>query len=233
MLGRVALVALAVTALPGVADAVAYGSAPVEIELMPGVRVHRAPTLCLATRLAGPDCFTWTAQGMTLPPPTLSLRVNTFAGAGERIVAGLEGSVVYSDDRGATWSRAEIDGPQAVRAMAFDVDGRFGAAVGTNGSLWTSDDGGARWRLRRDGGGRVLVDVAVLGSLVVWSDDHGGVRISTDGGSTLRTLAERAREEMPVMVRFDGAVWIRLEGTRWFRVRGDGVPERVERSPWG
>ncbi len=231
---RGALIAAACLALaPTRAEAVAYGAAPTEIELMPGVRVHRAPTVCFATRLAGPDCFAWTATGMSLPPPSLSLRVNMFAAAGSRVVAALEGSVVYSDDRGATWSRAEIEGPQAVRSVAFDADGRFGAAVGTNGSLWTSDDGGARWRLRRDGGGRVLVDVAVLGSLVVWSDDRGSVRISTDGGSSLRTLAERAREEMPVMVRFDGAVWIRLEGTRWFRVRGDGVPERVERSPWG
>lgn len=222
-----------VTVWPLRASAVAYGSAAVELELMPGVRAQRVPVVCRFTRMVSQDCFEWRAWGFALPPAGAAVRVNMLAAVGRRIVAALEGSVLYTDDRGVTWQSARIDGPQTVRAIDFEPGGRFGAAVGTHGTLWTSSDAGQTWRVRRDSGNDTLVDVLVLGQTVVWSDDHGAVRVSPDGGTTVRTLTNRARDAMPVMVRFDRAVWIRLEGSRWFCVRDDGVPERVERSPWG
>ena len=97
--------------------------------------------------------------------------------------------------------------------MAFDDATGFGAAVGTNGTVWSTADRGQSWRTRRDVGD-VLVDVAVLGHVVAWTSIRGLVQVSADGGTSVRTLSERARGPMPVMSTWQDQLWIRVRGAR-------------------
>ncbi|TAK31568.1 MAG: hypothetical protein EPO40_05325 [Myxococcaceae bacterium] len=212
--------------------AVGWGTTPVDIPLGADVSVHREPVSYFAPlgfRTLTPT-VTWSYRGL-LPPPFGTTQIHNFASSGARIFAALDDGVVFTDDRGAHWSRASWDGSQAPRAMAFDDASGFGAAVGTNGTVWTTTDRGQSWRTRRDVGD-VLVDVAVLGHVVAWTSIRGLVQVSADGGTSVRTLSERARGPMPVMSTWQSQLWIRVDGARWWRVDREGAAERADRSPW-
>ncbi|QFU76573.1 hypothetical protein EY643_13405 [Halioglobus maricola] len=73
------------------------------------------------------------------------------AHAGDRVVvAGERGHVLFSDDRGATWTQAGVPTRQMLTALFF-VDESRGWAVGHDGLVLLTDDGGASWRVQRDG----------------------------------------------------------------------------------
>lgn len=213
--------------------AVGWGTAPVDVPLGDGVSVHREPAPFLAPfglRALEPT-VTWRYRGLC-PPPFGTSQIYAFAHAGDRIFAALDRGVAYTDDRGARWALASWDGAQSPRALAFDEADGFGAAVGTHGTVWTTADRGRSWRTRRDVGD-MLVDVAVLGRVVAWTSVRGLVQVSADGGTSVRTLSERARGPMPVMSTYQGHLWIRVDGARWWRVDREGAIERAVRSPWG
>jgi hypothetical protein len=214
--------------------AVGWGTSPVDIALGDGVVAHREPMLNANPWNAYlPRTITWRLDGLAPPPGVAPWQIHAFARAqGPRIVAAVDNGVLYTDDRGAHWSLASWDGAQSPRALAFDPASDFGAAVGTNGTVWTTADRGRSWRTRRDAGD-TFVDVAVLGHVVAWTSARGLVQVSADGGTSVRTISERARGPMPVMATYEGLLWIRIDGAQWWRVDGDGSPERAERSPWG
>lgn len=211
--------------------AVAYGTSPVTVSLGSGVWAERYPVPC-GYPLVGTTCFAWRLEGLVAPLPFSLSYANMFAAArGGRIVAAIRQGVVFTDDRGAHWRPSRWEAAQGPLSLAFDPGSDFGAAVGANGSLWTTDDRGETWRLRRDRSGQVLVDVAVVGRTVAFSDTHGGVWVSTDGGTSVRTLAERTEGAMPTMLVHRGAIWLLLQGSVWWRADAHGNVERVEHGP--
>lgn len=229
-----ALALFAATVVPRAVGAVAFGTAPLTIELGDGVRAHRFPVACAASVYAVYGrCAQWRTEGLRVPQDLPVGAVHMFARArGGRIAMATAVGVWLSDDRGARWVRARIDETVFPLSLAFDASSDFGAAVGPNGTVWTTDDRGLTWRVRRDRAGPSLVDVAVSGRTVAFSDALGGVWVSDDGGFRVRTLAEAARAAMPVMAVHDGVIWIRVDGRRWWRVDATGGVEESDRSPW-
>ena len=217
----------------GQALGVGWGTSPVDIPLGEGASAHREPVRCFNVYAYRPGCTMWHLTGVEAPTGPYAFQVHMYAlGPAGRIFAAVDSGVLYTDDRGAHWSRASWDGAQSPRSLAFDTATGFGAAVGTFGTVWTTTDGGANWRTRRDDGD-LFVDVAVLGRVVAWTSAVGVVQVSADGGTSVRTISERSRGPLPVMVTYQGNIWIRVESGRWWRVDRDGAAERAERSPWG
>lgn len=89
-------------------------------------------------------------------PPLRSLQANTaplnaVTLAGQRLVsAGLRGNILYSDDQGASWQQAEVPASADLTALYF-IDARRGWAVGHNGLVLHSQDGGKHWERQLDG----------------------------------------------------------------------------------
>ncbi|MBK8739432.1 MAG: hypothetical protein IPM02_07735 [Betaproteobacteria bacterium] len=83
-------------------------------------------------------------------PRTLSrLLLVAAAHAGNRVVAvGEHGSVVYSDDQGQSWRRGPTPRRAMLTAVVF-VDDKFGWAVGHDGQILASQDGGTTWLEQR------------------------------------------------------------------------------------
>jgi photosystem II stability/assembly factor-like uncharacterized protein len=79
-------------------------------------------------------------------PRTMSrLLLIAAASAGNRLIAvGEHGYVVYSDDQGKTWLRGSTPRRAMLTAVAF-VDEKYGWAVGHDGQILASQDGGAAW----------------------------------------------------------------------------------------
>jgi len=71
--------------------------------------------------------------------------------AGERIVTvGERGHILYSDDRGSSWTQAQVPTTQMLTAVHF-ANAQRGWAVGHDGLILVSDNSGKHWRIQRDG----------------------------------------------------------------------------------
>jgi len=99
------------------------------------------------------------SQGFTDPldqPARMSPLVSrnplmSVARAGERLVAvGQRGAVVYTDDQGANWAQARVPVSSDLTAVWF-TDAKQGWAVGHDGVILHSADGGQSWDKQLDG----------------------------------------------------------------------------------
>lgn len=96
--------------------------------------------------------------------------------AGERLVAvGPRGHIVYSDDQGAHWLQAQVPVSADLNAVSFPT-AVHGWAVGNDGVVLHSRDGGQHWEKQLDG--RALADGTDSTLLDVWfSDDQHGYAV--------------------------------------------------------
>lgn len=73
------------------------------------------------------------------------------AKAGDRlVVVGERGHVLYSDDHGAGWQQAEVPTLQMITSVSFP-GADHGWAVGHDGNILVTNDGGEHWTLQHDG----------------------------------------------------------------------------------
>ncbi|HEU0203179.1 MAG TPA: YCF48-related protein [Burkholderiaceae bacterium] len=96
------------------------------------------------------DLLKTPARMSALAPHVMLLGI---AIAGERLVAvGERGVIVWSEDAGTTWRQAQVPVSVTLTAVAF-ADARKGWAVGHDGAVLHSADGGQQWTLQFDGNG--------------------------------------------------------------------------------
>lgn len=72
------------------------------------------------------------------------------AGASRVVAGGWRGLIVSTDDEGKTWRQASVPVRSDINALAFPTD-RHGWAVGTDGVVLETLDGGLTWAKRFDG----------------------------------------------------------------------------------
>lgn len=107
--------------------------------------------------------------------------------AGDRLVAaGERGTVLLSDDGGASWRQAQVPVQVSLTALHF-VDARTGWAAGHLGTILKTDDGGEHWQLQLDG---VRAAERIAEALV-------------QGDERARKLARQIAEEGPDKPFFD------------------------------
>ncbi|MCW8883657.1 MAG: YCF48-related protein [Motiliproteus sp.] len=71
--------------------------------------------------------------------------------AGERLfAAGERGHIIYSEDQGSSWQQATVPVSSSLTAISF-VDANTGWAVGHDGVVLKSSDGGGSWVKQLDG----------------------------------------------------------------------------------
>lgn len=77
--------------------------------------------------------------------------LDAIAMAGNRIVAaGVHGAIVYSDDDGATWHQASVPVSVLLTSLSFATP-QVGWAVGHDGVILHTQDGGKTWQKQLDG----------------------------------------------------------------------------------
>ena len=119
--------------------------------------VKRSLRVMLAATVGGWGLGMAHPVGDALERPALQVRapaqsvLMAVARAGDRLVAvGERGVIVRSEDQGKTWQQAPS--PVSVTlAMVRFADAQHGVAVGHGGTVLTTQDGGAHWKLRLDG----------------------------------------------------------------------------------
>ena len=138
--------------------------------------------------------------------------------AGNRLVAvGEYGTVLYSDTNAKTWEQAEVPVSVTLTAVCFPTPNK-GWAVGHDGVILRSDDGGARWTKQFDGNkGNALV-------LAAAKDREKEARAAAAGAKQPPTAAlqaaERALEDAQAGSRFGPSR--PLLGV-WFKDESQGI----------
>ncbi|GAB3369525.1 YCF48-related protein [Lysobacter rhizosphaerae] len=160
----------------------------------------------LATLLAAPMAHAPSFIDVLNQPAATSALVSqrllqASAVAGQRLVAaGARGHIVYSDDQGVTWKQAKVPVSADLTALHF-ASAHEGWAVGHEGVVLHTRDGGASWEVQLDGRRANALVLALAQQLPETTDP--AVRES------LRTEAERAAGEGPARPFLD--VWFANE----------------------
>jgi photosystem II stability/assembly factor-like uncharacterized protein len=156
----------------------------------------RESFFALATVLASIVVAAAEPPGATPPPPipaeharladrSLLIAVAT---AGERLVAlGDRGVVVFSDDRGASWTQAAEVPAQALLTGVCFFDARRGLAVGHDEVVLVTGDGGDHWRMAHyaPAAQRPLLDVwCGAGGAAIAVGAYSTYLVSADGGAS-------------------------------------------------
>jgi photosystem II stability/assembly factor-like uncharacterized protein len=91
------------------------------------------------------------SQAALLTPKALAAAMLAVTRAGERLVAvGERGTVLLSDDHGASWKQAAVPVQVTLASVCF-ADAKTGWAAGHLGVILRSDDAGATWQKQLDG----------------------------------------------------------------------------------
>ncbi len=100
---------------------------------------------CFSQAQAAPPDYS-----VILPKASKSLLLD-IARAGERLVAvGERGHILYSDNKGNSWQQAKVPTLQMLTAVTF-VNSKDGWAVGHDGLVLQTSDGGENWVVQYDG----------------------------------------------------------------------------------
>jgi photosystem II stability/assembly factor-like uncharacterized protein len=89
-------------------------------------------------------------QALIMPRASESLLLDATRAGDRLLVAGDYGHILFSDDSGETWEQAKVPMRQALTALSFPDSDR-GWAVGHDGNILATIDGGESWVLQRDG----------------------------------------------------------------------------------
>lgn len=124
---------------------------------------------------------TWTE--MSLPSGVVSLRF----GEQSWVAVGGSGAAYVSTDSGATWNAVYTGTTANLSSVAF-TDAKTVWAVGSEGTMLKSDDGGTKWTLvKLPSGNALLRDIKFANAKVGWIVGDGGLILATqDGGKTWR-----------------------------------------------
>lgn len=139
-----------------------------------------------------------------LAPTTIGVErthFNAISLNGDRLLtAGAMGEILYSDDKGAHWSPAKLnqDRQALIVSMAFAPDKKLGFAVGHEGWILRTKDGGSSWEevAFSKENGEPLMSIARLPSgdwITVGA--FGRALESKDGGQTWQALTLPAEVE--------------------------------------
>lgn len=89
-------------------------------------------------------------QALQMPLASQSLILDATRAGDRLLVAGDYGHILYSDDAGVSWTQASVPTRRMLTALHFPTPTR-GWAVGHDGLILATVDGGAHWTLQRDG----------------------------------------------------------------------------------
>lgn len=121
------------------------------------MKQHSSYLTCRALLIVGLLCMVslpaWPAgpeNAMQMKKAASSMLLD-IAVAGHRLVAvGERGHILYSDDNGTSWVQAQVPS-SAMLTRVFFISPELGWAVGHDGNVLVSQNGGLNWALQRDG----------------------------------------------------------------------------------
>jgi photosystem II stability/assembly factor-like uncharacterized protein len=148
------------------------------------------------------------------------------AAFGTRLWAvGANGTIVASQNRGASWSPQSSGTAQGLHAVAF-ADATRGWAVGDAGTILGTVDGGATWTAQTSNVTQALFGVTCSGTDTAWAVGALGTIVATvNGGATWTPQTSNVMQDLSG-VACDG------KGTAWAVGAGGVIVATTDGSTW-
>jgi photosystem II stability/assembly factor-like uncharacterized protein len=166
--------------------------------------------------------------------PVQRMHFNALARSSAGMVAGGElGALLYSTDEGRSWQRARVSAERQalITQVVFDKDGRRGLAVGHEGWILRSEDGGLSWReLHFDADhGEPLMSIAQLPSGRILAVGAFGRMLRSDdqgrGWQRVELPGVEDKHLNRIVGSEDGSRWL-VVGERGLVLQGDARGEQ-------
>ncbi|MEH6578505.1 MAG: YCF48-related protein [Amphritea sp.] len=139
-----------------------------------------AKALCIVTLACAPAVYAAksSSQALSVPAEMSPLAQHSLlldaANAGSRLVAvGQFGHILYSDDEGASWTQAQVPVSSTLTALYF-VDEQYGWAVGHEGVVLATTDGGHSWQQQLNGLEINKLGLDLAQTLLTYPAEHDG-----------------------------------------------------------
>jgi photosystem II stability/assembly factor-like uncharacterized protein len=176
-------------------------------------------------------------RAVKAPLASRSLLLDVAAYDGGLVAVGERGHILFSRDRGASWTQADVP----TRALLTGVvmqDGQLGWAVGHDSVVLRTRDGGLTWERVRYApeNERPLLDVWFADAqrgLAVGA--YGELIATTDGGTTWEPRRVNGEDDFhlnQIAVAKDGALYLAGEAGRLYRSGDGGASWEVLPSPY-
>jgi photosystem II stability/assembly factor-like uncharacterized protein len=165
-----------------------------------------------------------------------SLLLDIAAADGHLVAVGERGHILFSDDRGATWTQADVPTTVTLTGV-FLLDRNLGWAVGHDAVVLHTADGGRTWTLQRSAPEeeRPLFDVYFSDAAHGFAIGAYGAFLATaDGGATWteRRISEEDVHLHHIARAPSGALFIAAESGTLFRSDDGGASWRELPSPY-
>lgn len=128
------------------------------------------------------DAKTW--KRMISPVRYLLLDGN-FSDEFHGTIVGAGGSVLFTEDAGATWNRATLAGDAKTRLnKVFFINRKLGWTLGGEGKIYQTINGGKSWHEQKSGVTQNLTDIFFLNTAEGWAvGDEGTILYTTTAGN--------------------------------------------------
>ena len=107
--------------------------------------------------------------------------------SGKAWIAGERGTLLLSEDGGATWAKQATGTEATLLGLSFK-DGTFGCVVGMDGTILQSEDAGKTWKAYESPVQTALYNVALDGDTGLAVGDEGVILTSSDAGKNWSLL---------------------------------------------
>jgi len=109
------------------------------------------------------------------------------------VIVGAGGSVFFTEDAGASWNKAFVSGDVKTKFnRVFFVNKNSGWAVGTQGKIYQTFNGGKSWRAQTSGVAADLTDVFFLNTAEGWAVGDGGAILHTTTAGNIWTAINQS-----------------------------------------
>lgn len=106
-------------------------------------------------------------------------------------LVGAGGSILFTEDAGLTWNQAAVQGnPKAKLNSVFFINKKTGWAVGAQGKIYQTLNGGYSWREQKSGVAADLNDIFFVNTAEGWAIGDGGVILHTTTAGNIWTPKE-------------------------------------------
>lgn len=121
-----------------------------------------------------------------------------FGGDASGAVVGAGGTVLFTENGGASWDRASVFGNKTAKFYSiFFINQRNGWAVGANGAIFQTVSGGKIWREQKSGTTKDLNDVFFVDTAEGFAvGDDGLILRTTTAGNVWNPVVSRARHRL-------------------------------------
>jgi len=114
------------------------------------------------------------------------------------VIVGAGGSILFTEDAGATWIKAVIFGnPNTKLNSVFFVNQRNGWTVGTQGRIYQTFNGGKIWREQKSNLTKDLTDVFFNNTAEGWAvGDEGAILHTTTAGNVWEVIDSKNKHRL-------------------------------------